>query len=429
MTLFQPLFKKQARSAELLWLAYRHKDDKEAATKTMQRVRDLLDGKAKKDLPAAAKLLESPEIEVLKIVEGLEVSLALAEIFDAHKEDTSAEKYYRPNPQNTLPGRFLGYGDFLFSRERYKEAAEQYEKEWDINRSSTQSTLALYLQGRSLVRAGKKTEANQLIERALWSSLGNEYSRHSLIEELTSRDWPEAARKEADMVLQTGWYRDWFMGNIFNQLSRDAQKAQNYSLAANYYERALLGLVRNGVHFVEATGYLSVPEAIRMNRARALLKEGKLDQALEMTKESLKILPGNIDAALLMVPELERQKKNKEADALYALSRDPFLKLSKEYPNSAYARNSLAWLMANTRREPDEAVKHAQKAVELEPKNAGYLDTLAEAHFRRGEKEKAIELMKKCITMDAKKSYYQKQLHRFQTEGPESTPPDEQDDD
>ena len=84
-----------------------------------------------------------------------------------------------------------------------------------------------------------------------------------------------------------------------------------------------------------------------------------------------------------------------------------------DYPQSAFAHNSLGWLCANCRRRLDLALSHAQTAVKLEPKAAGYLDTLAEIHFRRGEKDKAIELMKQCRTMEPKAAYYRKQLERF----------------
>jgi hypothetical protein len=56
----------------------------------------------------------------------------------------------------------------------------------------------------------------------------------------------------------------------------------------------------------------------------------------------------------------------------------------------------------------------ALQAVELQPDHAGNLDTLAEAHFQRGDRDRAMELMKKCIALDGKNSYFGKQLERFE---------------
>ena len=52
--------------------------------------------------------------------------------------------------------------------------------------------------------------------------------------------------------------------------------------------------------------------------------------------------------------------------------------------------------------------------MELDPDNSGHLDTLAEVYFQRGDKDKAIELMKKCIEMQPKYEYFHKQLKRMQ---------------
>ena len=58
------------------------------------------------------------------------------------------------------------------------------------------------------------------------------------------------------------------------------------------------------------------------------------------------------------------------------------------------------------------ALAHAEKAVELAPNNAGYLDTLAEVLFQHGDKAVAAE--KRAIELDPKKPYFRKQLRRLE---------------
>ena len=68
------------------------------------------------------------------------------------------------------------------------------------------------------------------------------------------------------------------------------------------------------------------------------------------------------------------------------------------------------------------------KAVELAPDNAGYLDTLAEIHFQRGDKDKAVALQKRVVELDPKRSYYRKQLRRLEAGDPSAErPPEDQD--
>ena len=73
-------------------------------------------------------------------------------------------------------------------------------------------------------------------------------------------------------------------------------------------------------------------------------------------------------------------------------------------------------MSARCGRRLKEALKYSQKAVELEPGNAGYIDTLGEVFFRLGQREKAIEYAKKCLEVSPDNEHFQKQLKRFQEE-------------
>ncbi len=88
--------------------------------------------------------------------------------------------------------------------------------------------------------------------------------------------------------------------------------------------------------------------------------------------------------------------------------------LLRDFPRSALYHNDLAWLSANLDRDLDKALLHAQKAVELDPQSAGILDTLAEVHFRRGNRAEAARLAKRCLEMDPDGEHYKKQLARFE---------------
>jgi tetratricopeptide (TPR) repeat protein len=439
--LFEPLFDKNSSSAERWWRVLRTQLPKEEALQIMQRLRDLLEGKATKErLGEAVKWMEASKetkekdplsdgtSNTIHLTEPGVAEAAIAEVYRAAGDGAKAEEYYRKAAEAGITlAPWLQYGDFLASRKRYREAAKQYHSAWEHNKSQP---LGLYLEGRALLQAGDDREGKRLIELAHWVPLGNESVRCNLVEELAKRDWLDAARKEADFVLQTGWYRpaNWPIGNVLSFAARLATQEKDYLKAADCYERGLLGCLRTGASFVEPTAYLSVPEAVRVNRARGLLDKGQVDEALKDAKANLEAMPGNIDLAIALVPDLDKVGRKKEADELYRQVRAAYEGLAKDYPTSGYARNSLAWLMALCRRDLDEARKQSEKAVELEPKNAGYIDTLAEVHFRQGNRDKAIDLMKQCLAMEGKNSYFQKQLERFRTKGFDTPTPQEDDD-
>jgi tetratricopeptide (TPR) repeat protein len=137
-------------------------------------------------------------------------------------------------------------------------------------------------------------------------------------------------------------------------------------------------------------------------------------------------MPGNVEMAIGFVPDLERAGKKKDADEIYAKVKAAFEGAIKDYGSSPDLRNSLAWTMVNCNRDLDEAQKHAEKAVEKSPKSAGYIDTLAEVHFRKKDRTKALELMKKCVALEPGNPYYRKQLERFEKKPFDSPLPDEE---
>ncbi len=115
-----------------------------------------------------------------------------------------------------------------------------------------------------------------------------------------------------------------------------------------------------------------------------------------------------------IVPELEKRGRKKEAADLFGKVWAVHERMCKDYPKSALGHNNIAWLAVRCRRNLDEALQHAKLAVDLTPDNARYIDTLAEVYFQKGEKEKALELTKKCIKVDPKYTYFQRQLKRIE---------------
>jgi uncharacterized Ntn-hydrolase superfamily protein len=75
--------------------------------------------------------------------------------------------------------------------------------------------------------------------------------------------------------------------------------------------------------------------------------------------------------------------------------------------------NALAWYAATNDLHLDEALVAAQRAVAHEPKDSNILDTLAEVLFRRGEVDKAIEVMTRALELSPDDAYLQGQLARF----------------
>ena len=83
--------------------------------------------------------------------------------------------------------------------------------------------------------------------------------------------------------------------------------------------------------------------------------------------------------------------------------------------NDASTLNGLAWVTATNGVFLDEALQAAERAVALEPKNTGILDTLAEVHYRRGNADKAIEVITRALEIAPEEKYLKEQLARFRS--------------
>ena len=59
------------------------------------------------------------------------------------------------------------------------------------------------------------------------------------------------------------------------------------------------------------------------------------------------------------------------------------------------------------------------------PDATGYLDTLAEVHFQRGDKDDAIALMKRVIKLAPDNKFYPAQLRRMEAGDPKAELPEQ----
>jgi tetratricopeptide (TPR) repeat protein len=125
-------------------------------------------------------------------------------------------------------------------------------------------------------------------------------------------------------------------------------------------------------------------QAIRLQSKEALSYYGLGFALFELNRR------GPATAVLLSLQGLANPGKFPEATRVWgealALTRD-----------DARLQNSIAWFLVATRdlahRQPPEAVRLAQRAVQLAPKEGVYLNTLGVAHYRNGNLEKAIEVL------------------------------------
>jgi Flp pilus assembly protein TadD len=393
------------------WTLLRQKFPRDDAAATLKRVRDLLGRK----LPArdAAALLKdmADAAAKLKPEEREPLLYCAAETCRALDRDDLLEGYLEKWAAVSKEGRpWLRLGDVAAGNKRWKQAAERYKKSWERDRSNA---LPLYLHGRALVRAGQEKEGRRWMEVAQTLPLGSEDHLCNFAGSLAERGLDEAAGRQWQRVARLSLLSSAYDGYVARALAEKAIADKDYLKAATYFRREALHDLWEPA-FDDIEGHLWLVAAERRYRARGLAAAGRFDDMRKEIKALLEIDPGNIELCIDMVSELTKRGRKKEADELFArvyLAQDA---VCKEFPKSGWAHNNTAWLAVRCKHDLDAALDHARKGVELEPNNAGHLDTLAEVYFQRGDKEKAVELMKKCIERQPKYEYFRKQLKRMQ---------------
>jgi tetratricopeptide (TPR) repeat protein len=80
----------------------------------------------------------------------------------------------------------------------------------------------------------------------------------------------------------------------------------------------------------------------------------------------------------------------------------------------ATASNQMAWLIANTTGDYDEAVQASHRSLELRPDTAAYYDTLGRCYFAKGDLPNAIKYQKQALRLEPHSGQMHRQLEKFE---------------
>ena len=133
--------------------------------------------------------------------------------------------------------------------------------------------------------------------------------------------------------------------------------------------------------------------------------QGNIDEAVAEFRKTIKLDPTFAPAYRNLGLVLSQQKKWDEAiDTLHmAIDLDPNNPVGKR--NLGIALGSLAWALATdpvpTRRDPSRAVSLAQEAVDTNPQNGDYHNTLGVAFYSAGRWQEAVTALEHSMKVRA----------------------------
>ena len=437
---FEKLFgKRRASDAHRLRLLLQRIHSMDDDAKIVPRLRAFLEGKA------TAKEIDALFAAVAGGNKGAAEDTAeewriLGDIAFAHKQQVKAASAYKD--AGTLRAG-IRQGDLLTDQKQWRQAADAYLTAYRLGLKSPPTergddegeslpVLALFLSGNALTQAGDAKAGKERTEKAHLLPLGDAEMRFDLGLALARRGHRDGARREQGLLRRLGEPiltepGAYFSGEGMRATAIDALSRKKWLEASDGFEQSFLRVLNPNMNFTRAQAYVAVPAFIFYLRARGLVAADRFDDAKVEIARSQDCIPGQVELAIHVVPELDKKGRKADADALFESSVAPYAEVIKAYPRSAWALNQVAWISACCRRQLDEGLKHVRKSLELEPDNPAYHDTHAEILFQLGKKAEAVAAQKKAIALSPERKYFVKQLKRIEAGDAQAARPTEED--
>jgi len=160
------------------------------------------------------------------------------------------------------------------------------------------------------------------------------------------------------------------------------------------------------------------PDAIRSRMnfffATHALSEAKKSEALAFLDKAIEQDATDADVLILLyrlsTDQPERRKKTVE---LIKQAVEESRNMIEENPDDPTAYNQLAWLVANTEGDFEEAIRASLRSLDLK-RAGGYLDTLGHCYFAKGDYENAVKAQSEAARLEPHSEQIVRQLKVFE---------------
>ncbi len=127
---------------------------------------------------------------------------------------------------------------------------------------------------------------------------------------------------------------------------------------------------------------------------------GQFDAAMQVVDRAAAKFPSELSVTFEAGAVLERQQRFADAERKFkeVLARDPL---------HAQALNYLGYMLADRGERLDEAIGYIRRALEVEPHNGAYLDSLGWAYFRQNKLDQAESYLRRAADQRVRASAVQ----------------------
>ena len=200
------------------------------------------------------------------------------------------------------------------------------------------------------------------------------------------------------------WRPYWFLGGIASMQKDDSLAVRNFRRVTELASWNADGWVFLSSIYLNKNDFgrclpilesavKAVPEDFRVHffLGVAYSRVGRNEDAARILEQARQINPKDIDAIGQLALVYESLKNLDESDSLY----EEALRLD---PHNHLILNNYGYSLAERNIQLERALVMATKAVEQQPENASYLDTMGWVYFRLGRYREAESYVKRAIT-------------------------------
>jgi tetratricopeptide (TPR) repeat protein len=261
-----------------------------------------------------------------------------------------------------------------------------------------------YTLGRLYLRVGNTAKAVEALTRVVNQNPNSVQARLLLAQAFAASDDVKGAVETLDAIVEDE-------PRVASTLAQYQEQAGLLKDAADNYTRALalqpmsreLKFRRAAVMFsakeyersatFAAEAQTQHPDDLRFPRlhARALFAGGSADKAFSVLEPTARAFPRDANTQFALADLYNDSGRDRDAERTIR----QFLTVE---PDNADALNYLGYLLADKGRALDEAIKLVERALDADPNNPSYLDSLGWAHFRRGDFEQAEKYLTPAAT-------------------------------
>ncbi|HEV7221828.1 MAG TPA: tetratricopeptide repeat protein [Pirellulales bacterium] len=294
------------------------------------------------------------------------------------------------------------------------EVARRYAARIDAN------PLLLYALAETRQVQGQEAAANELADRAAHAKqIAGSQEAHigvylALLQHHMHRWIPYELRQIIEIGPPTS-YSTMICQSILADLLHDRG---DELAAAKLLEDAIQSIEANAKAGNEAQNNRLEPDRMRARlnyyRACDLASPNDRDKRIEHLKQALDADPTDADVliALYRTPDLDAELRQRTM-RLIKEAGELFRTQMQQDADDSMPCNQLAWLIANTEGDQQEALRCSQRSLELKPNEPGYLDTLGRCYYALGDFENAVKTQSQAVELNPHSGLMRKQLALF----------------